>query len=83
MPVPTQSISEFAARGLHHRARPISVLKKSRICVEHFFAINAEQHAIRERDAKSDNTVVVPAIPWRDIRASCCRIALTKRACNG
>jgi len=56
MTVPATKISEFAAQG-YTIARGLFSLDEVEELRQHFFRINAEQNAIRERDANSDNTV--------------------------
>lgn len=56
MSVHTINIDEFAAQG-YTIARSLFSLAEVEELREHFFRINQEQHALRECDAKSDNTV--------------------------
>ncbi|MDE2855782.1 MAG: phytanoyl-CoA dioxygenase family protein [Chloroflexota bacterium] len=56
MTVPATQIAKFAAQG-YTIARSLFRQEEVEDLREHFFAINAEQRAIRERDAASDNTL--------------------------
>ena len=56
MSVPATKVHEFAAQG-YTIARGLFGLDEVEALREHFFRINEEERAIRERDAKSDNIV--------------------------
>ncbi len=56
MPIPTTNVSEFAAQG-YTIARGLFSQGEVEDLRQHFFGINKEQYAIRERDATSDDTL--------------------------